>query len=158
MKPHQRVFALLTKELKPLGFERRRTSWWQTRHGRTWHRIHIHKFTFTDSFRVHAAIHVTDLEDDAGSLNGPHSHDGWFEVRKLGFPIQCYDFGFRDSPESIAHCVQQLRGYIERCVLPWFEQWHDEDRLISHKNSPLRENARSWLRQRPAAYDTPSQQ
>jgi hypothetical protein len=146
VKPHLHVFKLLTERLKSLGFTRRGTSWWEIRRDGIWQRIHVHKFTFADSFRVHTAIHVAGIEDEARWFNGPNSHDGWFEEKNFGISIRRYDFHFHDSAESQVACANQLADYIERCVIPWFNKWSDANTLSSSRNSPLKEAARNHLK------------
>ena len=146
MTPHQQVFKLLTNRLRPLGFERRRSTWWQIRDGRLWLRIHIHKFTFANSFRVHTALHVAGFEDEAVFFNGPTSHDGWFEERKFGFPVRRYDFNFQDNPESLTKCADELGDYVTRCVMPWFKKWSFEQKLLTASDSPLRDDTKECLK------------
>jgi hypothetical protein len=147
MKPHLQVFKILTERLKPLGFTKRGTSWWQRQSDLVWQRIHIHKFTFTENFRVHAAIHVFGSEDRAPSLNGIHSHDGWHEKKFVGVPVKRYDFAFQDNPESIRKSANELGDYIEDFVIPWFEKWKDEQLLLTDNKSPLHEQQKEFLRE-----------
>jgi hypothetical protein len=147
MKAYEQVFSLLTKRLASLGFERRGSSWLQIQRGRIWRRIHIHKFRAGDYFRVHAALHAVGFEDEAPWLNGPMSHDGWFEEAKGG--MRRYDFSFEDTAESLSACADELRAYIEDCVMPWFDSWGEERELLEAPNSPLTAEAKAFLRKEP---------
>ncbi len=147
MKAYARVFSLLSERLVSLGFTRRGTAWWQLRNGRVWRRIHIHKFRAGDYFRVHAALHAVGLEDAAPWLNGPMSHDGWFEQKKDG--MRRYDFSFEDSAESLTACADELRGYIGDYVIPWFDSWLDEAKLVESPDSPLTSEAKAYLKNEP---------
>jgi uncharacterized protein DUF4304 len=136
----------LTKSLKPLGFKRRKTSWWQIRSGRLWHRLHIHKFSHGNSFRVHAAIHACDFEDDAPWLNGPSSHDGWYEIKISDSTSRRFIFRFQNTPEDLKRCADELRDYIKICVLPWFNKWENENALLTESGSPLTAEAKEFFR------------
>jgi hypothetical protein len=144
VKAYQQIFKSLTKRLAPLGFERRGSSWWQRRNGYLWQRIHIHKFSYTESFRVHAAVHVTGLEDEAVWLNGMTSHDGWFEENGVR-----YNFDFVEAAESLERTVNELSVFVEHCVVPWFSKWTDAKTLIESAQSPLTEEAKVYLKKRP---------
>lgn len=156
MKTYQRVFKEVTSRLAPLGFEQHGTTWWQSRVGRIWRRIHVHKFRAGDYFRVHAALHAVGIEDEAPWLNGPHSFDGWFEEKKLGLRIRKYDFHFHDSAESIGRCADELRDYISRIVVPWFDRWSDEQKLIEAVDSPLTAEAKTFLKKVPIQLPEPT--
>ena len=147
MKTYKRVLNELNLRLKLLGFARRGSSWWQKQDGRVFHRIHIHKFSYGDFFRVHSAIHAIGIEDAAPWLNGPASRDGWYEDKRFGIPIRRYEFLFDDSTESIAKCADEIRDYIEKCAIPWFQEWKDENKLIESEESPLTKEAKVFLRQ-----------
>ena len=147
MKPHLQVFKRLTERLKLLRFTKRGTSWWQRKHGSLWQRVHIHKFTFAESFRVHSTIHIAGVEDEACSLTGIHSFDGWFERKRLGIPVRRFKFEYDDSPESISKCAVELSDYIEQCVIPWFEEWEDEKTLLTSSKSPLHDPQKQFLKE-----------
>jgi len=156
MKTYERVFKELSLRLSPFGFERHGTTWWQTCAGRIWRRVHVHKFRAGDYFRVHAALHAVGIEDDAPWLNGPYSYDGWFEEKKLGFRSRKYDFHFHDSDESIGRCADELRDYISRIVIPWFNSWSDERKLIEAMDSPLTAKAKAFLKKVPIQLPEPT--
>ena len=145
MKLHLQVFKCLSERLKPFSFTKRSTSWWQRKHNLIWQRIHIHKFTFANSFRVHSTIHVAGVEDEAVSLTGMHSNDGWFVRRRMGIPVRRYNFNFTDSTQSVTECGAELGDYIEECVIPWFDEWADEEVLVSNRKSPLHEPQKRFL-------------
>jgi hypothetical protein len=111
--------------------------------GRCWQRIHLHKFRAGNYFRVHAALHVTGVDDESPWLNGLSSHDGWFKGR---WPwSRRYRFHFDDSPEGLAACAGELTSYIRDHVVPWFDAWSDEARLAGAPDSPLTPEGKEFL-------------
>ncbi len=145
MKPHHVIFKAYTAKVAQLGFARLRTAWWERKRGVLFQRIHIHKFTFTTSFRVHAAVHLVGFEEDAVWLNGLSSHDGWFEQRRLGIAIRRYCFDFTESSSSWEPCADELFHFTGDILVPWFEKWEDTSVLQTDPKSPLHERQRAYL-------------
>ncbi len=122
MKPHLAICRLFTDKVADLGFARDRTVWWKRRCGSIIQGIHLHKFSFTTSFRVHAAIHLADFDaPDAPWLNGISSYDGWYEegdtqvLRRTNPSVaRRYSFDYTESPGSWQACVDELFAFT-RC-------------------------------------------
>jgi hypothetical protein len=145
MKPHHEIFKLFTKQVERLGFSKLKTSWWERRGDVLLQKIHIHKFTFTTNFRVHAAVHLVGFEKDLCWLNGMHSHDGWFEKQVMGLPIGRYNFDYGESPASWQPAADNLFMFTKDVLVPWFEKWSDIERLTSDANSPLNGDQKASL-------------
>ncbi len=145
MKPHHAIFKLYTIKVAQLGFTRLRTSWWERQQRVLFQRIHIHKFTFTTSFRVHAALHLVGFEEDGVWLNGLSSHDGWFEQPRSGVPARRYSFDFTESSSSWEPCADELFAFTSDILLPWFDRWSDISALQLEPSSPLHERQRAYL-------------
>ena len=145
MKPHQEIFKLFTKQIATLGFSKLKTNWWERRSDVILQKIHIHKFTFTTSFRVHAAIHLVGFEKDISELNGMHSQDGWFEKRVMGLPVGRYSFDYGESSASWQPAADNLFAFTKDVLLPWFNKWSDIERLTSEPDSPLNEGHKAFL-------------
>ncbi len=145
MKPHQSIFKLYSEQVTSLGFTRLKTVWWERKADVIIQKIHIHKFSFTTSFRVHAAIHLEGFDEDVHWLNGMHSHDGWYETRVLGLPLRRYSFDYTESSSSWQPCADSLFEFTRDVLVPWFEKWADISTLKTHRDSPLHETQKSFL-------------
>jgi len=75
------------------------------------------------------------------------SHDGWFEEKKIR--MRRYEFSFEDSAESQTVCADELCGYIRDCVIPRFDSWQDEAKLVESPDSPLTSEAKAYLKNEP---------
>ena len=69
----QKVARLLATKLKSLGFQRTKTSIFTRSKAHVLEFVHIHKFTFAPSFRVHFGIRVRTDDFPGAHLNGPSS-------------------------------------------------------------------------------------
>ena len=145
MKPHHSIFKLYTERVASLGFGRLKTAWWERKAGILLQRIHIHKFTFTTSFRVHAAIHLDGFGGDVDWLNGMSSHDGWYERRLLGLPVSRYTFDYTESSSSWQPSADNLFEFTRDVLVPWFERWSEVSVLQARSDSPLHETQKSYL-------------
>ena len=147
MKPHHEIFKMFAKQVSPLGFTQLKTTWWERRKDLILQKIHIHKFSFTTSFRVHAALHLVGFGKDVDWLNGMSSHDGWYEKKIMGLPISRYDFKYTESSASWPHAADNLFEFTKEVLVPWFERWSDFDRLKSAADSPLDGEQKAFLAQ-----------
>ena len=138
MKPHHTIFRHYTAKVESLGFTRLGTAWWERTHGALLQRIHIHKFTFTTSFRVHAPIHLIGFEQDVHWLNGMSSQDGYFEHRVLGLPVRRYSFRFTESSSTWEPCADSLVRFTRDILIPWFDKWTDISALRTATCFPAR--------------------
>jgi hypothetical protein len=132
---------MYTERVVDLGYSSRKSSWWQRQHLLIWQRIHIHKFTYGNSFRVHAAIHLVGF-DPIGWLNGIHSYSGWYESPDT----RRYTFSFTESSSSWQPCVDDLYDYTRDVLIPWFDQWTEMERLINDRKSPLTEEQKLYIK------------
>ena len=75
--------------------------------------IHLHKFSFAPSFRVHIALrHIYD-SFGAIAFNGPDSER-----------IIIYRNNFDASEDSISHCIQVIEDFIQEIGFEWFKKTH----------------------------------
>lgn len=146
---------MFTDEVSDLGFTRDRTSWWKRTSGILVQAIHIHKFSFTTSFRVHSAIYLADFDaPDAPWLNGLSSYDGWYETARPSGPFRRsdaplarrYSFEYTESPGSWQPCADELFAYTRDILVPWFESWSHMDRLRYDAHSPLTRDQMTFLK------------
>jgi hypothetical protein len=128
-----------------LGFVRLKTAWWERKEGMLLQMIHIHKFTFTTSFRVHAANHLEGFDEDVHWLNGMSSHDGWYERHILGLPVRLYTFDYTESSSSWQPSADILFEFTRDILIPWIEKWSDVSVLQTRSDSPLNETQKSYL-------------
>lgn len=153
MKPHLVIYRMFTKQVADLGFTRERTAWWKRSAGALVQGIHLHKFSFTTSFRVHSAIHLAGFDaPDAPWLNGLSSYDGWYEVgdprvlRRTEAPAaRRYSFDYTEASASWQPCADELFEFTRDVLVPWFERWADVDRLMTGTHSPLTRAQRAFL-------------
>lgn len=138
----QKVLRRFESRLKPLGFERTKPSFF-VRPGRyVLEFLHVHKFSFAPSLRVHFGARVRSDDFSGSHLNGPCS-DG---IAEPGNPDRRrYDFDYTTSEESWEQCAEAML----QCVLEegsrWFATLEDQGVLLS-ANSPLSATAIDALR------------
>jgi hypothetical protein len=154
VKAHLAIYRIFTEEVVDLGFTRYRTCWWKRRLGFLVQGIHLHKFSFTTSFRMHAAIHLADFDaPDAPWLNGMNSYDGWYEAPRLSGPFRRsdppaaprYSFDYTESSGSWQPCADQLFAFARDTLIPWFDSWTDRERLLNDARSPLTHDQKMFL-------------
>lgn len=132
----QKVLRLLSKELRPIGFERTKPTFF-TRSGRfVLEFIHVHKFTFGPSFRVHLGVRVRSDEFAAAALNGPHSDE-------IVDPTTSnpYEFSFSTSSADLALCSSAIATFVVTQGLPWLSALDDLTKLLLPESSPLTTSA-----------------
>jgi hypothetical protein len=96
--------------------------------------VHIHKFSFTAGFRVHAGIRVSVDPFDAVALNGPDSDP----YRSPNSPNgKRYHLSYARDDDSIARCADDAAAWCLDVAESWFECWRDLESLASRANSPL---------------------
>lgn len=137
----QKVARLLANKLKPLGFQRTKTSIYTRPNPLVLEFVHIHKFSFEPSFRVHFGIRVRTDDFPGAHLNGPSSD----EIRDPKDPSRRrYRFSFEPDSASLEACAEE----ILQCVLAegstWFSSVDTPERLLS-PTSPLTPVARAAL-------------
>lgn len=154
MKPHHAIYRMFTTEVAELGFARDRTAWWKRTSGALVQGIHLHKFSFTTSFRVHSAIHLAEFDaPDAPWLNGMSSYDGWYESPRPSGPFRRdepplarrYSFDYTKAPGTWQPVADELFAFTRDVLVPWFERWTDMKRLLTETNSPLTHGQRAFL-------------
>jgi hypothetical protein len=144
---------MFTDKVAELGFTRERTAWWKRRRGAVIQGIHLHKFSFTTSLRVHAAIHLAGFDaPDAPWLNGMSSYDGWYEegdtrvLRRTNSPVaRRYSFDYTESSGSWQPCAAELFAFTRDILISWFDRWGDMERLLKDANSPLTHDQKMFL-------------
>lgn len=137
----QKVARLLANKLRPLGFERTKTNIFTRSKPLVIEFVHIHKFSFQASFRVHFGVRVRTDDFPGAHLNGPSSD----EMRDLEDQSKSrYTFSFSSDAASWDACAEE----ILRCVLKegsaWFASMENRERLLS-PTSPLTQEARLAL-------------
>jgi hypothetical protein len=152
VKPHLTIYRMFTAKVADLGFAQKKTGWWQRSRAPLLQSIHIHKFSFTTSFRVHAAIHLEEFELDAPWLNGMSSYDGWYEdgdvriLRRTDAPVvRRYSFDYTESSGSWQPCGDELFAFARDVLIPWLDRWTDMDRLLNDPHSPLTHEQKTLL-------------
>lgn len=116
----------LAVELKQLDFKRTKPTFYTRLLEDRIEFIHLHKFTFGPSIRVHTGIRFFVDDFEAVSLNGIDS-DG---LRK-------YNLTYHKSQESIEKCVKEIYVFIQNESIPWLEKWRKDRELKKNLSSPL---------------------
>ncbi len=141
----QKVLRLLAKELRLLGFERTKTTFFTRSTALGIEFIHVHKFSFAPVFRMHFGFRVRTDDFPAAHLNGPTS-DG---IRDPVDPERRrYDFAFDASEASWQSCAQAMYSCASAEGLEWFATINNTVTLLA-STSPLTLNARAALRREP---------
>ena len=137
----QKVLRLLAGMLKPFGFQRTKPTFF-TRPGKyVIEFVHVHKYTFAASFRIHFGVRVRSDEFPAAGLNGPSS-DGIPDPESPGRRL--YDFDFTAEEVSWKRCADLMLECINNEGLSWFASMANPTALLS-SGSPLTQNAQMAL-------------
>jgi hypothetical protein len=131
----ERVLRRLAKQLEPAGFRRTKPTFFTRTSLPVIEFIHLHKFTFDSSFRVHMGLRVVNDPFVAIALNGPDS-----DAHRLR-----YDLRYHEDEESIDRCTQNIAAFMSVVARPWFESWRDRRLLACSSRSPLAAEARAAL-------------
>jgi hypothetical protein len=137
----QKVLRLLAKKLKPLGFERTKPTFF-TRSGQyVLEFVHVHKFTFGPTFRVHFGVRVRSDNFVAAHLNGPDSGS----IVDPAMPgLRRYRFSFTPNEASWESCAEAMLECVSTEGLRWFASLANPTALLSSE-SPLSPSAISAL-------------
>lgn len=138
----QKVLKRFESRLKPLGFKRTKPSFFVRPGKHILEFVHVHKFSFAPSLRVHFGARVRSDDFSGSHLNGPCS-DG---IAEPGNPDRRRDdFDYTTSEESWEQCAEAML----QCVLEegsrWFAALEDHGVLLS-ASSPLSAAAVDALR------------
>ena len=138
----QKVLRILARRLKPLGFLRTKPTFFTKRSEHGLEFVHVHKFTFGPSFRVHFGFRVRSEEFPAAHLNGPSSDDFREPVRP-DHRKYVLDYGTEEA--SWESCAQAMYECTAQEGLAWFASMSDPVFLLSSA-SPLSPTAKVALR------------
>ena len=132
----EEVRRRLARALRASGFERTKTSLFIRPRPLWIEFIHLHKYSFGPSFRVHLGIRLLNDPFEAVALNGLDSHsEGWFIL----------DYGA--SPESIVSCAEEIGRFCLQVGEPWFARWREPSQLLTSADSPLNDSEKGALEQ-----------
>ena len=138
----QKVLRLLARKLKSLGFQRTKPTFFTRRGQCILEFVHVHKFTFGPTFRVHFGIRVRTDDFPANHLNGPAS-DGIADPESPGRRL--YAFNFTPNEVSWETCAESMLQCVHRDGLHWFASVSGPATLLS-SDSPLTPNAIAALK------------
>ena len=139
-----KVLRRVAKHLRPHCFDRTKTTFFTEPHEHVIQFIHIHKFTFSPSFRVHVGIRVLNDLFPAAALNGPDS-DAY--TRPNSPNGKKYNLRFHKTDESVESCAENIVEWWVEVGVPWFEQFSSTDALLNAPNSPLQDESQARLRE-----------
>jgi hypothetical protein len=105
-----KVMRAFAQGIQPLGFTRRSTFFFKGATAYVVPFIHVHKYSFGPSFRVHACIRV---------LNDPTPFLGLNGIADSSYVAP---FDFAEEPRSIAQCADEMVRYVRDVAEPWFGQ------------------------------------
>lgn len=137
----QKVLRLLAGMLKPLGFERTKPTFFTRNGPYVIEFVHVHKYSFAASFRVHFGVRVRSDDFPAAGLNGPCA-DGIHDPESPGRRL--HDFDFTPDAVSWKTCANLMLQHVANAGLSWFASVSDPTILLS-ASSPLTQNARLAL-------------
>lgn len=137
-----KVLRQLARLLAPFGFKRTKPTFFTRRHGLVVQFIHTHKFSFTESFRVHLGVRVLADVKDYVHLNGPDSTP-W---QARGAPGgRKFDFSFHGQELQVDKAAVELAAFVEYVAQPWFGRFAASDALLG-PGSPLSADEQEQLR------------
>ena len=120
----ERVFRRLAKVLEPTGFHLGKSRFFTRASLPVIEFVHLHKFSFAPSFRVHVGIRVVNDPFVAVALNGPNSDE---IVSPTGAR---YDFQYCEDDESVDRCVSKIAEFVSNVAEPWFGLFRNRTLLI----------------------------
>jgi hypothetical protein len=139
----QKVLRLLGKALAPLGFTRTKPSFFTRPGDLVVEFIHIHKYTFGPTFRLHLGIRVlNDAKEDGMHLNGPQI-DGVLNAATSRYTAR---FEYGQDAESIAACAALMAETVRLQAEPWFASMRPARQLLESTKSPLSRQSKDALR------------
>jgi hypothetical protein len=138
-----KIFVAVTKELSDLGFHKTKSTFWTKEYANTIQFIHIHSFSFDYSFRIHLGIRVKNDSFEAAALNGPCINDGWWKSETI-FSCKKY-LNFSNEIDSITECSNNILGYINIIGIPWFDEFKNDNQLLTNPKSPLNKDQKLAL-------------
>lgn len=139
---HGKVLRLVSRLLASRGFNRAKSTFFVRRQQWVIEFIHLHKYSFAPSFRVHLGIRVLNDEFSARALNGPDSHAYACEPSLNGTQ---YELSFGPDQASIENCAAEIDQWCFEVGVPWFNQFHDPLALLTNAASPLSEHEKARL-------------
>ena len=128
----QKVLRLLAKRLRPLGFERTKPTFFVRPGNVLLEFVHIHKYSFGPSFRLHLGVRIRFDQFVAQALNGP-AFDGTPGANEPGAQGR---FNYRSDVETIAACAEAMAQTVETAGSHWFDTMSNPERLLSIYRSP----------------------
>ncbi len=137
----QKVLRLLAKKLKSLGFERTKPTFFTRSGPYVLEFLHVHKFTFGPTFRVHFGVRVRSEIFAAAHLNGPDS-DSIVDPKMPD--LRRYRFSFTPNEASWESCAEAMLECVATEGLHWFASLANPTSLLSSE-SPLSLSAISAL-------------
>lgn len=137
----QKVLRLLAGMLKPFGFQRTKPTFFTRSGTYVIEFVHVHKYTFAASFRIHFGVRVRSDDFPAAGLNGPCT-DGIPDPESPG--LRLHDFDFTTDKVSWKRCADLMLQCIANEGLSWFASMANPTALLS-SGSPLTQNAQLAL-------------
>ena len=142
-KDAQKVMRLLAHKLRALGFERTKPSFFIRQSALVIEFVHVHKFTFGPSFRIHFGVRVRNDEHQAATLNGPDSD----RLPNPATPGLRHKFNFSVEPSSFDVCAEAMAAFVAAEGIKWFHIFEDPRVLLSLADSPLNPRAKAALQE-----------
>ena len=127
----QKVLRFLEKKLKPLGFERTKPTFFTRSGPYVLEFVHVHKFTFGPTFRVHFGVRVRSDDFAAAHLNGPDS-DSIVDPTMPG--LRRYRFSFTPNEASWESCAEAMLECVSTDGLHWFASLANQTALLSSES------------------------
>lgn len=127
-----KVLRQVARRLRGIGLVRTKSTFFTRSGQHVIEFLHVHKFSFAPSFRLHLGVRVISDVFDACELNGPVGSHG-------------FDYGPAD--DSVAACADRALDYVVTVAEPWFQSWRDLDRLLSAPDTPLGADSLQCLRE-----------
>ncbi len=121
-----KVLRRFANNIKDLGFKRTKPTFFVREVDFLIEFIHIHKYTFDSTFRMHICLRVLNESRDFIALSGPTD-------RELQ---EGTNFRFGKDIESVEACAVRMAEFVHSHAELWFSTWHDRKLLLAD-GSPL---------------------
>ncbi len=139
---HGKILRRVAKLLAPLGFRRAKVTFFVRRQKWVVEFIHLHKYRFGPSYRIHLGIRVLNDVFPAQALNGPDSHAYTCPGSPNG---SRYNLDFESDQDSFERCAAEICRWCSEVGVPWFKRFQEPRVLLTDPVSPLREDVKARL-------------
>lgn len=127
-----KIIRAIARSLSPYGFVHTKPTFICKRDECYVYFFHIHKYSGTNSFRIHAGIRPLNSRMNVQHLNG-------IDFDHLG--------NWESTEEGRTAYGKKITDWCIKQGLAWFTHWQDTEKLLKSPDSPLHEKDKQALKE-----------